>query len=188
MEKNLDLDSLMLKEGKVLNEQETQTIEMDDILKKNNLPYDTTEQVLPGAAIAIPTADDVVMNENEAHDNIIKYNAMNKLAKEQAEFKKLSDDEKIKDTVCKAQYYRETNDFYHKYGYEMTGKQKRALKRAIEIAWKKGKIKLTDEQKENILYDLNKASQQMAPAQAPTQTTESNISGHIKDLNSLIFK
>ena len=71
----------------------------------------------------------------------------------------------------------------------MSGKQKRYIKRAIEIAWKKGKLKVTPEQREDILFELSKASHQTVPTQAPTQrTTETNISKNIKDLNSLIFR
>ena len=72
----------------------------------------------------------------------------------------------------------------------MYGKQKRFTKRAIETAWKKGKIKVTPEQREDILFELSKASNQQRQIQASDtqKSNNQNVSENIKDLNSLIFR
>lgn len=186
-EKNVKLDSLLLENGKELNEKEQIIIKSEELLK-NTLVYEDANQVMPGQ-FQMPTSDDVALDKEKATENLVQQAAMFKLQKENEEYRKMSDDEKVKDYICQAQYYRETNDFYRKNGYEMSGKQKRFTKRAIETAWKKGKFKVTPEQREDILFELSKASHQTVPAQAPTQgTTETNISENIKDLNSLIFR
>lgn len=187
MENKNDLDALIMEHGQEFNKNINKIIEANELLK-NTLVYEDANQIMPGQ-FQMPTSDDVALDKEDAQDNLIKHAAMFKLQKENEEYRKMSDDEKVKDYICQAQYYRETNDFYHKHGYEMSGKQKRFTKRAIETAWKKGKFKVTSEQREDILFELSKASRQTVPAQAPTQgTTETNISENIKDLNSLIFR
>ena len=187
MENKNDLDALIIEHGQEFNNNTNKIIKSEDLLK-DTLVYEDANQVMPGQ-FQMPTSDDVALDKEDAQDNLIKHAAMFKLQKENEEYRKMSDDEKVKDYICQAQYYRETNDFYHKNGYEMSGKQKRYIKRAIETAWKKGKLKVTPEQREDILFELNKASHQTVPTQAPTQgTTETNISKNIKDLNSLIFR
>mgnify|MGYP003571246980 CR=1 FL=1 len=187
MENKNDLDALIMEHGQEFNNNINKLIKSEELLK-DKLVYEDTNQVMPGQ-FKMPTSDDVALDKEDARDNLIKHAAMFKLQKENEEYRKMSDDEKVKDYICQAQYYRETNDFYHKNGYEMSGKQKRYIKRAIETAWKKGKLKVTPEQREDILFELSKASRQTVPAQAPTQgTTETNISENIKDLNSLIFR
>ena len=188
MENKSELDSLIVKEGKELNENEQKLVESKDLFK-NELAYDDG-QLLPGQNIEMPNSESVALDKDAAHDNLIQTAAMLKLQKENEAFQKLSDDEKVKDYVCQAQYYKETNDFFKKYGYEMSGKQKRFTKRAIENAWKKGKFKVTPEQREDILFELNKASKQPLATQPSDiqQNNQSNISENIKDLNSLIFR
>lgn len=176
---NLNLDDLVINSGKEFDNKTQKLI--------NSLAYEDAE-IIPGGSAVIPTSDEVSMSKEDADYNLLQHIAMNKLKKENEEFKKMTDDEKVKDYICKAQYYRETNDFFRKYGYEMSGKQKRSIKRAIEIAWKKGKFKITPEQKEDILFELSKASQQTIPTQPNNKNNQSNISEHIKDLNSLIFR
>ena len=153
------------------------------------LAYDDAE-IIPGGNAVMPTSEEVTLNKEDADENLIQNAAMLKLAKEQETFNKMSDDEKIKDYICQSQYYKETNDFYHKYGYEMSGKQKRFTKRAIETAWKKGKFKITPEQREDILFELSKASHQQRQTQPndTQKTQQGNVSEHIADLNSLIFR
>ena len=155
----------------------------------NNLAYDDAH-VIPGDNTVMPTSNEVTLNKEDAEENLIQHVAMLKLQKENEEYRKMSDDEKVKDYICQAQYYRETNDFYHKNGYEMSGKQKRFTKRAIETAWKKGKFKVTPEQREDILFELNKASNQQRQIQASDmqKSNNQNISESIKDLNTLIFR
>ena len=187
MENKNDLDALIMEHGQEFNSNINKIIKSEEILK-DTLVYEDTNQVMPGQ-FKMPTSDNIALDKEDAQDNLIKQAAMFKLQKENEAYRKMSDDEKVKDYICQAQYYRETNDFYHKNGYEMSGKQKRFTKRAIETAWKKGKFKVTPEQREDILFELSKASRQTVPAQAPTQgTTETNISENIKDLNSLIFR
>ena len=187
MENKNDLDALIMEHGQEFNSNINKIVKSAELLK-DTLVYEDDNQVMPGQ-FQMPTSDDVALDKDKATENLIQQAAMLKLQKENEEYRKMSDDEKVKDYICQAQYYRETNDFYHKYGYEMSGKQKRFTKRAIETAWKKGKFKVTPEQREDILFELSKASHQTAPAPAPTQgTTETNISENIKDLNSLIFR
>lgn len=187
MENKNDLDALIIEHGQEFDSNINKIIKREELLK-DTLVYEDANQVMPGQ-FQMPTSDDVALDKDDAQDNLIKQAAMFKLQKENEEYRKMSDDEKVKDYICQAQYYRETNDFYHKYGYEMSGKQKRFTKRAIETAWKKGKFKVTPEQREDILFELSKASRQTAPTQTPTQgTSETNISENIKDLNSLIFR
>lgn len=191
MEKTSNLDALIMEHGQEFDANINKIIKSEELLSKlnNNLAYDDAT-IIPGGNAIMPTSEDVALNKNDAEENLIKNAAMLKLSKEQEEFNKLSDNEKVKDYICQAQYYKETNDFYHKYGYEMSGKQKRFTKRAIETAWKKGKFKVTPEQREDILYELSKASKQQREVQASDtlNTNKSNVSDHIKDLNSLIFR
>ena len=187
MENKNDLDALIMEHGQEFNNNINKIIKSKELLK-DTLVYEDANQVMPGQ-FQMPTSDDVALDKDDAQDNLIKQAAMFKLQKENEEYRKMSDDEKVKDYICQSQYYRETNDFYHKNGYEMSGKQKRFTKRAIETAWKKGKFKVTPEQREDILFELSKASHQTVSTQAPTQeTTKTNISENIKDLNSLIFR
>lgn len=186
-EKNIELDSLLLENGKELNEKEQKIIKSEELLK-DTLIYEDDNQVMPGQ-FQMPTSNDVALDKDKATENLIQQAAMLKLQKENEEYRKMSDDEKVKDYICQAQYYRETNDFYHKNGYEMSGKQKRYIKRAIETAWKKGKFKVTPEQREDILFELSKASnQQQVQTVNKQKQNNSNISENIKDLNSLIFR
>lgn len=190
MEKSSELDALIMQHGQEFDSNINKIIESNDFAKKiGGLAYDDA-QIIPGGNAVMPTSNEVTLSKEDADENLIQNAAMLKLAKEQDAFNKMSDDEKVKDYIFKAQYYRETNEFYHKHGFEMSGKQKRFLKRAIEQAWKKGKLKVTPEQREDILYELSKASQQQRQSQpADTQTSkQSNVSEHIKDLNSLIFR
>lgn len=182
-EKDLTLDELIIKHGEEFNDNINKIIESDKLFN-NELVYED-DTILPGQKLQMPSSDDITLNADKAQENLIQTAAMLKLQKEREEFQKLSDDEKIKDYICQAQYYRETNDFFKKYGYEMSGKQKRFTKRAIETAWKKGKFKITPEQREDILFELSKASNQNNGNQ--TQQSNSNAT-HIADLNSLIFR
>lgn len=188
--KNLELDALIMEHGQEFDSNINKIIKSEELLANmNNLAYEDAH-IIPGGNAVMPTSEEVALDKDGAEENLIQNAAMLKLAKEQDEYRKMTDDEKVKDYICQAQYYKETNDFYHKYGYEMSGKQKRFTKRAIETAWKKGKFKVTPEQREDILYELSKASHQQRQIQASdTQNTNnSNISEHINDLNSLIFR
>lgn len=186
--KNVELDSLIMEHGKEFDANINKIIKSNELFNQG-LAYDDAT-IIPGGNPVMPTSEEVTMTKEDAEDNLVKNAAMIKLQKENEAFNKLSDDEKVKDYVCQSQYYKETNDFYHKYGYEMSGKQKRFTKRAIEQAWKKGKFKITPEQREDILYELSKASKQPLQAQAPETTgaNNGNVSEHIKDLNQLIFR
>lgn len=187
MENKNDLDALIMEHGQEFDKNINKIIKSEELLK-DTLVYEDANQVMPGQ-FQMPTSDDVALDKDKATENLVQQAAMFKLQKENEEYRKMSDDEKVKNYICQAQYYRETNDFYHKNGYEMSGKQKRFTKRAIETAWKKGKFKITPEQREDILFELNKASHQAVSAQASNQgTSETNISENIKDLNSLIFR
>lgn len=190
MQKSENLDKLIMEHGTEFDSNINKIIESQDLLNKmGGLAYDDAE-ILPGENAVMPTSEEVTLNKEDADENLIQNAAMLKLAKEQETFNKMSDDEKIKDYICQSQYYKETNDFYHKYGYEMSGKQKRFTKRAIETAWKKGKFKITPEQREDILFELSKASHQQRQTQPndTQKTQQGNVSEHIADLNSLIFR
>lgn len=190
MEKQSNLDALIMEHGKEFDSKINKIVETNEMLNKmGGLAYDDAH-IIPGGNAVMPTSEEVSLDKDDAQENLIQNAAMLKLQKEQDEFNKLSDDEKVKDYICQAQYYRETNDFYHKNGYEMSGKQKRYVKRAIEQAWKKGKLKVTPEQREDILFELSKASRQQRQVQASDaqNANKSNVSDHIKDLNSLIFR
>lgn len=180
---NLNLDDLMINSGKEFDSTK------EKLIQQSALAYDDN-QIMPGSNVTMPTAKDVELTKEDADENLIQTAAMLKLQKENEAYKKMSDDEKIKDYICQSQYYRETNDFYHKHGYEMSGKQKRFIKRAIETAWKKGKYKVTPEQREDILFELNKASKQQVQTQPKDvqNDNKANISDNIKDLNSLIYR
>ena len=190
MQKSENLDKLIMEHSTEFDSNINKIIESQDLLNKmGGLAYDDAE-ILPGENAVMPTSEEVTLNKEDADENLIQNAAMLKLAKEQETFNKMSDDEKIKDYICQSQYYKETNDFYHKYGYEMSGKQKRFTKRAIETAWKKGKFKITPEQREDILFELSKASHQQRQTQPndTQKTQQGNVSEHIADLNSLIFR
>ncbi|WQJ53911.1 MAG: hypothetical protein [Wendovervirus sonii] len=188
MNTNNSLDDIILAEGQEFNEKEHQLITNANI-NNHELPYDDYGP-LPGAKTEV-ISDDI--NMNEAEDKILAMEAVMKLQNEQEQYRKMSDNEKIKDYVLQSQYYYQTNEWFKKYGYEMTGKQKRVLKRDIERAWKKGKFKLTDEQKENILFELGKASNERKQLiengqQNQQPQTKASAEQHIADLNQLIFK
>lgn len=190
MEKQSNLDALIMEHGKEFDSKINKIVETNEMLNKmGGLAYDDAH-IIPGGNAVMPTSEEVSLDKDDAQENLIQNAAMLKLQKEQDEFNKLSDDEKVKDYICQAQYYKETNDFYHKNGYEMSGKQKRYVKRAIEQAWKKSKLKVTPEQREDILFELSKASHQQRQVQASDaqNANKSNVSDHIKDLNSLIFR
>jgi len=180
------LDGIVIDEGTELDESNVQIINCNDNQKnQNQLAYDD-DCPMPGKKTEMLTTE---VTENEAEKKLIEMTAMMKLQKEKEAFNRMSDDQKIKDYVMQSQYYKYTNDWFHKYGYEMTGKQKRNLKRDLERMWAKGKFRFTDEQKQEILVELSKAA-----AEHPNQNagnavnTDETAANHISDLNSLIFK
>jgi len=187
---NTNLDSLVVNEGQEFNENEQQIINVGNE-KRGELLYDDFGP-LPGVKTEILHEE---VTEETAENKITEMAAIMKLQKEQEAFHKMTDNEKIKDYVLQSQYYYQTNEWFKKYGYDMTGKQKRNLKRDLERAWNKGKFKLTPEQRQDILFELGKASNvrkqiiesgQTQPAQ-PQQNKET-AAEHIADLNQLIFK
>ena len=79
-EKNVELDSLLLENGKELNEKEQKIIKSEELLK-DTLVYEDANQVMPGQ-FQMPTSDDVALGKEDAQDNLIKQAAMFKLQKE----------------------------------------------------------------------------------------------------------
>lgn len=189
MSDQMNLQDLIEQEGQPINNM--QTVPTDEAVKEidavidNQLAYDNGNIVMPGAAVKMPTSDDVMLDKEQANEKLIQTLAEEKLRKEQEEFNKLSDNEKIKQYIFAAEYRRCINEFFNKNHFEMTGQQKRVTKRKIERAWNKGKYKLTPEQKQDILYELNKASNSKKVAQ-PTNTSPQNKVA--TDLQSLITK
>lgn len=112
----------------------------------------------------LPTADEVVSSKEDAMFNATASVALEKLRKEQEQFNKMEDDEKIKKYVLESELHRNCTEFFLKNGYNMDGKSKRKLRRVIETAWAKGKYNLTPEQRDDILFELNKASKEASKA------------------------
>ena len=190
MEKNVNLDEFVMKEGTEFNEKKFQLISTDEVNENIENAYSNTliyedNNVLPGAKVNIPVACDIEMEKEKANEHLIAQAAQNKLKKQVEEFRALSDDEKIKKYIFNIEYIKCTNEFFNKNHYEMSGKQKRCLKRNIETAWKKGKYKFTDAQKQDILFELNKASMQQQVVQ---QQTNDGTKEAISNLTSLITK
>lgn len=151
-------------------------ISSDEFINKTEqlLPYETNDNA------EFLNADAVTYTREQAEQHLRNQAAFNKLQKENEYYQSLSDNEKIHQYVSQVEYYRNTNQFFQQYGYEMSGKQKRALKRTIERNWKLNKYKLTEEQKQDILFEMNKASN-ITPNQ-PANTDKA------VDLNSLISR
>jgi hypothetical protein len=181
----INLDDLVVKEGQEFDETKLKIKETKEVLLHlNELAY-KDDDIMTGTT-QFPTSDDVAMSKEEAQNHALYEVAKNKLEKESTAFQKLSDEEKIKDYVFKAQYYKATNDFYHKNGFEMSGKQKRTIKRQIELAWKKGKFKLSEQDKIDILTNLaNTASAQNG---AQPQNKNANQGASLANLTSLTYK
>lgn len=183
MKENNSLDALMLKEGTELTTEEIidsqKVIDAIDSNLKPTLAY--SDSIVPGTASE--TSGTEIMSKEEANSNMIKQLAMNKLSKEKAEYAKKSDEEKIRDYVIQAEYWRNCNDFFKKHGYELSGQQKHTLKRKLERAWDKGKLRLTPSQRQDILFEINKASNSMKD----TNNSNTKITS-MGDLNSLIKK
>lgn len=172
---NETLNELVIKNGKELTDNEIIVDMTNDIINNIDnkvnikLAYDDA-QLIPGSKIELPTANDVEMEKEKANNYLLSQLANAKLEKEKAAFNKMSDDEKIKNYIYQMEYYRQTNDFFKKNGFEMSGTLKRNLKRTIDRAWKNGKFKLTPEQRQDILFELNKTSNQ------PVNSTKVNFS------------
>ena len=179
----IKLDDLVVKEGQEFDETKLKIKETKDVLHLSELAY-KDDDIMTGKT-QFPTSDDVAMSKEDAQQHAMYEVAKNKLEKENAKFQKLSDEEKIKDYIFKSQYYRATNDFYHKNGFEMSGKQKRAIKRQIELAWKKGKFKLSEQDKIDILTSLANT----ASAQISTQQNKNiNQGASLANLTTLTYK
>lgn len=186
-DKDITLEDLVATNGRSVDDMTI--IPTDEGIKEieqkfSKFAYDDTDYVIPGSPVVMPTSDDIELSKEDADKKLLSALADEKLRKEQEAFNKLSDNEKIKHYVLETELRRAVNDFYNKHHYEMTGSQKRITKRQIERAWKKGKIRLTEDQKQDILYELNKASHTKNTAQ-PTQM--SNPSGQVAaNLQSLM--
>lgn len=144
------LDELVVNNGAVLDETNTKIV-----INGGGLAYDDNA-IICGESIEIKTADEVILDKASAVEyakNTVK-ESNDRDAK--ARFDKMSDNEKIKNYVCEMEYYTQVNDFFHKNGFDMSGKQKRMLKRNIDRAWKNGKIHIPQKTREEILYELSK--------------------------------
>lgn len=181
----LKLDDLVVKEGEEFNETKFKTKKTEEVLHLNQLAY--TDDNPMTSELNFPTSDDVTMSKEDAEKHAIFETAINKMEKENAAYQKLSDDEKIKDYIFKSQYYRATNDFYHKNGFEMSGKQKRTVKRQIETAWNKGKFKLSEQDRIDILTTLANAANDSKQNQTPTNKNV-NQANQLASLASLTYK
>ena len=98
------------------------------------------------------------ISEEDAQKNLIQRTAQLKLKDELDRMKALEDEDKIREFVIKNEFWNQCNRFFNEKGYEMSGQEKRVLKKKIEKMYDKGKFKLTAEQKQDILYELNKYS------------------------------
>lgn len=182
MESDKNLDKLIVEQGQVFDKKQFVKISSDTVQNKfgTSFAYDDNKSILPGQAVQMPTSEDITYNKEKANDHMIQQLAMTKLQKENEAHKKLSDDQKIKDYVLKVEFYRYTNDFFVKNGYEMSGQEKRKLKRTIERAWNNGKYKFDNDQRNEILYEISKQAEQN------TQKAKQPITNY-NDLKSLVF-
>lgn len=184
---NITLADIVETEGKPIEDMQIIPTEegIQDIDKsiKHKFAYDT-DYIIPGSPVEIPTSSDIQISKDSANKKLLAALAEEKLRKEKEAYNKLSDNEKIKKYVFEAEFRQSVNDFYNKHGYEMSGAQKRNVKRQIERAWKSGKIKLTDEQKQDILYEMNRPSNTESVTQ-PTQMVKSSANT-ATNLQSLI--
>ena len=144
MNTNLDLDSLMIKEGEEINENDIKTVNKQDVEKQINNPfaYDSNTPI-PGEAIDDKISEQInSIDENSALDSLITKAAIIKAKNESAnKNKKLSKEEleKIKKNFCEQLFYQQQEDYYTKHHYIMDGKTKRRVRKTIERNFDKGR-------------------------------------------------
>lgn len=184
MEEELQLDDFVVKNGEEFDNTKFKTKSTEEVLDLKQLAYKDDNPMTSN--IQFPTSDDVAMSAEEAEKHAIFENAKYKLEKENEAFQKLSDDEKIKEYILQSQFYKAANDYYHKYGFEMSGTQKRTIRRKIDLAYKKGKYKLSDQERIDILTSLANAGNNSR--NQPQQVKQTNQMDQIASLTSLTYK
>ena len=144
MNNNLDLDSLMIKEGEEINENDIKTVNKQDVEKQINNPfaYDSNTPI-PGEDIDDKISEQINnIDKNTALDSLITKAAIIKAKNESTnENKKLSKEEleKVKKNFCEQLFYQQQEDYYTKYHSMMDGKTKRRVRKTIERNFDKGR-------------------------------------------------
>ena len=139
---------------------------LDNAYDSNTISYaygDTGP--MPGQPVVLNTGP-VLDTENEkkiANQRLIAQAAQMKLRKEQEEFNKKSDEEKIRIYVCNTIMKQQEQEYFNKNRYYMSGPIRRKTRKIIENNYKKGKYHITPKMKDDILYQLNLSSQQEDP-------------------------
>lgn len=182
-DKEVNLNDLMVKDGEVFDESKS-VIKKDDtdLVLDNMISSVSNPGIMPGEKLTTVTSDDIALNKEEAEKAMIEKIALEKLRKEQEAYSKMSDDLKLKGFLIQSEYQR----FFREHGYELSGQQKRLVKREVERNWSKGKYKKWKlEYGDDVLFELNKTSNQTQQATAG-QTMSNQGKEKITSLNSLI--
>ena len=120
---------------------------------------------MPGQPVVLNTAP-ALDTENEkkiANQRLIAQAAQMKLRKEKEEFNKKSDSEKIRIYVCDALLKQQEQEYFNAHHYYMSGPIRKKTRKIIENNYRKGKYKITQKMKDDILYELSLSSNQADP-------------------------
>jgi hypothetical protein len=156
MDKSQEFAEIVKAAGKVVQEEHVSPL-TDDMINRIDKEFD----VMPGQAVTPNTDIDF---KKEANNKILMQAAFDKVKKERDEFLKKSENEKIRQYVIHHTIQHNEHDYRMKYGYEMSGKQKRTLRKLVERKYDSGKIKLKPEERMNILAEINKFSNSVKKA------------------------
>lgn len=130
--------------------------------KKKGLAYDD-DCPMPGEETDFLSAYsdglDVEAMKRAGAQSLIANVAINKLKREEAAFRSLEDKEKLRKYIVSTTIRDEENQYFQKYGFELSGQQKRTLRKKVERAFQKNYPKMTAKQKQDILDYLNMPSQ-----------------------------
>lgn len=158
---NIALDEIVKKAGEITNN-DAYVVINDEIIEKVDKSLDDSYAYgeigpQPGTAVQLNTQPGFD-SKSDAQQKLIQKASLFKLKKEQEAFNKKSDNEKIKEYVITSLFNQQQTEYFEKNGYAMSGGQKRKMKKIIERNYAKGKIRLTPQQKDDILYQLNLSS------------------------------
>lgn len=196
MNNNTELDELMLKSGEVVknesiiknNEYKDKVINALDNEYANTYAYGDIGPI-PGTPVEMNTGVSIDNTEDErkaGNRRLIAAAAQMKLRKEMEEFNKKSDKEKIRTYVISALMQQQEREYLEKHHYVMSGDIKRRTRKSIERQYDKGRIRLTKEEKDNILYNLSLSSNQKSPVNTPQTTNQAGGAAQMRNLVSSI--
>lgn len=150
MNKSQEFAEIVKAAGQVISEKHVSPL-TDDMINKIDKEFD----VMPGQEVQ---ANIDVDFKSEANKKILMQAAFDKVKKERDKFLQKSEDEKIRQYVIHHTIQHNEHTYRIENGFEMSGKQKRTLRKLIERKYDQGKIKLSDKERMDILAEINKFS------------------------------